>query len=212
MDSFARRFYREAASPSKLWWAAAVVLILVFAVSGWYFFSRSAVAPPFRPEGMSIRKLSQSNNVAYASIAPDGRSIVYVTYEDNGDRALWLRRISDANAIQIVAPQPVQYWDCPLFSNDGDSVYYITAARSATHGWVMVNAPELSQRAVMDALDHGDFYSSTGVELESYAADKNTVVIAVKKERWSKYNIQFIGRGGKVLAESFESPAKTSNY
>jgi len=75
------------------------------------------------------------------------------------------------------------------------------------HGWVMVNAPELSQRAVMDALDRGDFYSSTGVELESYAVDKNAVVIAVKKERWSKYNIRFIGRGGKMLAESFESPA-----
>jgi len=155
MDSFARRFYREAASPSKLWWAAAVVLILVFAVSGWYFFSRSAVAPPFRPEGMSIRKLSQSNNVAYASIAPDGRSIVYVTYEDNGDRALWLRRISDANAIQIVAPQPVQYWDCPLFSNDGDSVYYITAARSATHG-TMYKVPTLGgqPRKIVDKVNH----------------------------------------------------------
>lgn len=75
------------------------------------------------------------------------------------------------------------------------------------HGWVMVRASELSQRTIADALDRGDFYSSTGVELENYAADKNAITVAVKKERWSKYVIQFIGRGGKVFARSLASPA-----
>ena len=71
----------------------------------------------------------------------------------------------------------------------------------------MVNAAELSQKAIAAALDRGDFYASTGVELESYSADKNSIAVAVKNERWSKYIIQFIGRGGRVLAESMESPA-----
>ena len=75
------------------------------------------------------------------------------------------------------------------------------------HGWVMVNASDLSQKAIAAALDRGDFYSSTGVELETYSLDRSTISIAVKKERWSKYNIQFIGRGGKVLQELLDSPA-----
>lgn len=75
------------------------------------------------------------------------------------------------------------------------------------HAWVMVNAAELSQKAIAAALDRGYFYASTGVELESYSADKNSIAVAVKNERWSKYIIQFIGRGGRVLAESMESPA-----
>jgi hypothetical protein len=75
------------------------------------------------------------------------------------------------------------------------------------HGWVMVNAAELTQEAIMAALDHGRFYSSTGVELERYEADGTHISISVKKERWSKYRIQFIGRNGRVLKEFLDSPA-----
>ena len=155
MDSFARRFYSEATSPSKLWWGAATVLVLVIAVSGWYFFSGSNGRPPINFEGMTMRKLSQSNNVAFAAIAPDGKSIAYVTYEDNGDRALWLRRVSDANAIQIVPAQPVHYWDCPMFSHDGEFIYFITAGRTATHG-TMYRVPTLGgqPRKVVDRVNH----------------------------------------------------------
>jgi hypothetical protein len=75
------------------------------------------------------------------------------------------------------------------------------------HGWVIVNAAALDQKSVMEALDRGDFYSSTGVELESYSATEREIHIAVKQERWSKYRIQFIGRDGRVLSEAVESPA-----
>ena len=155
MDSLARRFYREATSPSKIWWAAAAMFVMVIAVSGWYIFSRSNGRPPIDLEGMTMRKLSQSNNVAFAAIAPDGKSIAYVTYEDNGDRALWLRRVSDSNAIQIVPPQPVNYWDCPIFSNDGEFIYFITAGRTATHG-TMYRVPTLGgqSRKVVDKVNH----------------------------------------------------------
>jgi hypothetical protein len=94
-----------------------------------------------------------------------------------------------------------------IASDDVHTVRKLGDSKSPTpgHGWVMVNANELSQKAIMDALDRGDFYSSTGVELESYSVDKTVVSVAVKKERWSKYIIQFIGRGGKVVAEFQES-------
>ena len=75
------------------------------------------------------------------------------------------------------------------------------------HGWVMVRAPELTEKGILDALERGDFYSSTGVELEDYRSDARSITITVKPERWSKYRIQFIGAGGNVLSESIENSA-----
>ena len=74
-------------------------------------------------------------------------------------------------------------------------------------GWVVVRAPRLEARALLEAMERGDFYASSGVELENYAVDEKAMTVAVKKTAFSKYRIQFIGEGGKVLQEARESPA-----
>jgi hypothetical protein len=81
-----------------------------------------------------------------------------------------------------------------------------TVPRPGT-GWVYVRAARLEPRAIVEALERGEFYSSTGVELQSIAVSKSAVTIAVREERSSKYRIQFIGRQGRVLSESLTSPA-----
>ena len=73
--------------------------------------------------------------------------------------------------------------------------------------WIYVQAPELTSSAILTAIDRGNFYSSTGVELTEYKADKNEVSVKVKATNYSKYRVQFIGSGGKVLYESFEPNA-----
>ena len=145
MHSFARRFYREARSSSKIWLFAAAAAVLLVALAGWYFVSRPAMLPPFSVDRVSIRKLSQSNNVALSVISPDGRSIAFVTYEQDDSRSLWLRRVSETNAIKIVPSQQVHYWDI-AFSNDGEYVYYITAPRFGTHG-TLFRVPSLGGQA-----------------------------------------------------------------
>ena len=74
-------------------------------------------------------------------------------------------------------------------------------------GWVFVRAPRLDARAIVEALEGGEFYSSTGVELASIEASATSLTIAVKGDRLSKYRIQFIGRQGAVLSEATASPA-----
>jgi hypothetical protein len=74
-------------------------------------------------------------------------------------------------------------------------------------GWIMVRASKLALPEILGALTRGDFYSSTGVELEEFHADIRTISIKVKAERWSKYRIQFIGRNGTILRESLEPTA-----
>jgi hypothetical protein len=74
-------------------------------------------------------------------------------------------------------------------------------------GWVSVRAPRLEARALLDAMERGEFYASNGVELTDYRATTREVAVTVKPTAFSKYRIQFIGKGGRVLSESAEPSA-----
>ena len=73
-------------------------------------------------------------------------------------------------------------------------------------GWVMVRAERLEARALLAAMERGDFYSSTGVVLSDYRVTPKDMTVTVAKTAFSKYRIQFIGKGGKVLHEALDSP------
>ena len=50
-------------------------------------------------------------------------------------------------------------------------------------------------------MERGDFYASTGVVLDSLDVTAKSMTVSVKAIASSKYRIQFIGRGGRVLSE-----------
>jgi hypothetical protein len=77
-------------------------------------------------------------------------------------------------------------------------------------GWVVVRAERLEAKAILAAMERGDFYASTGVNLTNYEVDKKQMTVTVEEVRTSKYRIQFIGRGGKMLKEVTQSPATYS--
>jgi hypothetical protein len=74
-------------------------------------------------------------------------------------------------------------------------------------GWVVVRAPRLEARAIVTALDRGDFYASTGVELADYQTADRQIAVTVRATSFSKYRIQFIGRNGRLLREVDEPAA-----
>ena len=71
----------------------------------------------------------------------------------------------------------------------------------------MVRAPRLDASLLMEALDRGDFYASTGVELTDYVVTSRDMSVTVKPTTFSKYRIQFVGRGGALLKESVDTAA-----
>lgn len=75
-------------------------------------------------------------------------------------------------------------------------------------GWVVVRAPRLEARALLSAMERGEFYASTGVELADYEVSAGAIRVSVKATTFSKYRIQFLGKGGRLLSESLE-PAAT---
>ncbi len=81
------------------------------------------------------------------------------------------------------------------------------AAATPGHGWVVVRAAGLTPAAVLSALEKGEFYASSGVELEDYLVNSTGITITIKEKKWSKYRTQFIGAGGRVLSESITNPA-----
>ncbi|HEY5610105.1 MAG TPA: CehA/McbA family metallohydrolase [Thermoanaerobaculia bacterium] len=74
-------------------------------------------------------------------------------------------------------------------------------------GWVVVRAEKLEARAILAALERGDFYASTGVALDDYRVDGKSMTVSIRASALTKFTTLFIGRGGAVLAKSGENPA-----
>ena len=99
-----------------------------------------------------------------------------------------------------------------LFGIAVDDAHYFKRPEDKTaprpgFGWVYVRAANLDARTLIDALERGEFYSSTGVELQSLVTSATSMTITLRTEPQSKYRIQFIGRQGRVLGETHSSPA-----
>jgi hypothetical protein len=93
--------------------------------------------------------------------------------------------------------------DAHIFKDPGNP-----AVSGPGRGWVVVRAPRLEGRAIVDGLERGDFYASTGVSLADYQATDTTMTVKVAASTFSKYRIQFIGSGGKLLREVPDASAE----
>jgi hypothetical protein len=82
-----------------------------------------------------------------------------------------------------------------------------TTAALPGKGWIMVRTDQLTTAAVLDALERGDFYASTGVRLTDYQVDQTSMTVTIAEAETTKYRVQFIGRNGRILSESITSPA-----
>jgi hypothetical protein len=115
-----------------------------------------------------------------------------------GLEEMWDRVLSSGRLMYGLAVDDAHYFKQP--GNDD--------VPGPGRGWVVVWAPVLSAPAIMEALEQGQFYSSTGVELTDVQATDREVVVDVKATTWSKYRVQFIGRDGRVLDEQSSLPAR----
>lgn len=78
--------------------------------------------------------------------------------------------------------------------------------------WVVVRAPALTREHVVRALNAGEFYASTGVELKDVASTPAALTVeiqpAVPSSSPKRHRVVFIGRNGRELAVSQENPAR----
>ena len=114
-----------------------------------------------------------------------------------GMEEVWDRILSSGKLIYGVADD-----DAHVFKQPGNP-----NVPGPGRGWVVVRAERLAPRPIVDALERGDFYASTGVELADYQVTDKAITITIKADSYSKYRVQFIGRNGAILGEAIASPA-----
>jgi len=110
-----------------------------------------------------------------------------------------------------------QVWDFLLTS--GKRIYAVAADDAHAYrlfspelsnpgrGWVMVRSRRLDAKEIMQNLESGLFYSSTGVELEDVRIKPARIEIVIRKTGNPEHTTEFIGSGGKRLLITKSNPA-----
>jgi hypothetical protein len=114
-----------------------------------------------------------------------------------GMEEVWDRILSSGKLIYGIADD-----DAHVFKQPGNP-----DVPGPGRGWVVVRSARLAPRPIVEALERGDFYASTGVELADYQVTAAAITITIKQNVSSKYRVQFIGRNGALLSEAIASPA-----
>ncbi|MGV8094634.1 MAG: hypothetical protein AB2L24_22500 [Mangrovibacterium sp.] len=80
-------------------------------------------------------------------------------------------------------------------ATDDSHHYHVFGSKyaNAGRGWVMVQADQLTSASLIEAMEKGDFYASTGVTLKEVSLKKDQLKILVDTKPGVKYTIQFIG-------------------
>jgi predicted metal-dependent phosphoesterase TrpH len=74
-------------------------------------------------------------------------------------------------------------------------------------GWVVVRAKNLEAREIVENLEKGLFYASTGVVLDDIKITPAQIEIHIAERGNFKFRTEFIGAGGKILLNSETNPA-----
>ncbi len=108
-----------------------------------------------------------------------------------GLEEVWDRVLSSGTLVYGIAVD-----DAHVFKQPGNP-----AASGPGRGWVMVRAGQLDPKALVESLERGDFYASTGVVLDDVVTTATSMTVTVKPQTTAKYRIQFIGKAGRLLNE-----------
>lgn len=74
-------------------------------------------------------------------------------------------------------------------------------------GWITVRARKLDAKEIMENLEAGQFYASTGVELEDVRVLPTRLEIIIRPKMDFKYVTEFIGPKGRILSRSESTTA-----
>lgn len=113
----------------------------------------------------------------------------HIGVEEMWDRLLTAGRVFHATAVD----------DSHHFTGD-----FAPHRANPSRGWVCARVKNLTPRSILYALRRGDFYASSGVELEDVAVRGFGLSLAVRRKPGVSCITRFIGDGGVVLSESGE--------
>ncbi|MGA8072466.1 MAG: protein kinase [Candidatus Acidiferrales bacterium] len=115
--------------------------------------------PPLPFQHFTAARITNSGKVTKTAISADGRYVLNVV-KDKARESLWLFNVGTSSNTQITAPEPL-YIAEPVFSPDGDYVYYLRAVDQTQELFDSLRVPVLGGAAqtVIRNVDGGVAFS-----------------------------------------------------
>jgi hypothetical protein len=104
--------------------------------------------------------------------------------------------------------QPLMYG----IATDDSHNYHLFGGQysNSGRGWVMVQSKSLDPKSIIETMEAGNFYASTGVTLKELEQEENEIELEIQAEAGVSYTIGFIGvRKGSNKSEVFEMVSGT---
>ena len=140
-----------------------VVIVIGAGWVGWKYFARNEVGPDL--QNFTLTRVTTSGRAQEADISPDGKYVVYLDMEDDGDRGLWIRQLATGNVIPIVPPTKGNVLKSTTFSRDGNFVYYLFTDRTRPTSLYQVSSLGGTPRKILDRCDSAVAVSPDGQRL-----------------------------------------------
>lgn len=96
-----------------------------------------------------------------------------------------------ANTLRLVEMNAPPLWG--LAADDSHNYHWQSPRAFPGRAWVRVRSTHLTPDKLLEALEAGDFYSSTGVELDSVTFTGSTLSLQIVEEPGETYRTRFIG-------------------
>ena len=98
-----------------------------------------------------VTQVTNTGKTQQTAVSPDGRFLVGVQ-QDNGQESLWLRNIATASDTQVVSSRG-QKFTSPVFSPDGNYIYFRETAPGLAGLFILHRAPVLGGKPEVVAKD-----------------------------------------------------------
>lgn len=112
-----------------------------------------------------------------------------------------------ANTIRVSEGRPLLYGlgvdDAHHFNKKGGN------HANPGRGWVVVRSEALSADAIIRSMESGNFYASSGVELDAIEITKDGITLEIAEEEGVTYRTEFIGTRKQCGSGDYESQDKT---
>ena len=155
---------------------AIAVIVLIAAASGFLiwkrYFSRNDLDRLPLVTSARITRLTTNGNVVATAVSPDGRYVVYVVRESAG-QSLWVRQAATSSAEQIVPPAPPASLGLPMFTPDGNFIYFTKMGSERTAGMQLLAVPVLggTPRKIADGIHSSFTFSPDGTRIAFFNVD-----------------------------------------
>ena len=115
-----------------------------------------------------------------------------------GVETMWDRLLTAGSRVWGVATDDSHHFTGEFAANRGNP----------GRGWVVVRAGELSQGAILKALEKGEFYASTGVSLSDVKASGRELSVEIEPVGDVRFTTVFTGESGRELWRSHGRSAR----